>query len=122
MLADVAAQLLALLRREPARTPLLLLAPLLAALEFLIPPEFALALEIPLLWPLEAPRLIASRRLCMSRQARSDRHEYARDECQVIHSVILSSRRRLRLAYSEAAFRIMRFPMRADKHGFHCPP
>jgi hypothetical protein len=115
MLADVAAQLLALLGREAAlpRFPVLRTL-LLAALEVFIPSEFAL------LRPLETTWLITACRLCVSRQARCHRHENARDECQIIHSIILSSHKRLRLAHSEAAFRIMRFLMHADKRGFHC--
>lgn len=78
MLANIAAQLLTLLRREPARATLLLLALLLAALQFFAP-QLALLLEVALLRPLEALRLIASRRLCISRQARCHPQENARD-------------------------------------------
>ncbi|MBI4987568.1 MAG: hypothetical protein HZC23_02010 [Rhodocyclales bacterium] len=72
MLADVPAQLLALLRRKAALPALLTRhAILLAALEFLVPPEFALLL------PLKTSRMIAACRLCVSRQARHNRHENA---------------------------------------------
>jgi len=114
MLADVAAQLLAFLGREAALPRFRLFRTrLLAALEILIPPEFAL------LRPLETTWLITACRLCIGRQARCHRHENARKECPKFHAIILSSRKRLRLAPSEAAFRIMRFLMHADKHGFH---
>jgi hypothetical protein len=115
MFADVAAKLLALLGRKAAlpRFPVLRTL-LLAALEIFIPPEFAL------LRPLETMWLITACRLCIDRQARCHRHENARDECQIIHSIILSSRKRLWLAHSEAAFRTMRFLTHADEHGFHC--
>lgn len=82
MLADVAPQLLALLRREPARALFLPLALQLAALEFLAP-HFSLALELVpaqlalLLEALEAARTVAG--LSLRRKAGGQRNE---DTCK----------------------------------------
>ena len=113
MFANIAPELLAFLRGEAPPTAFVILP---AVPEFLVSPHITMALNIAvLLLTLESTGVIPAGWLCLCRQARSDRHKNARDECQVIHSVILSSRQRLRLAHSEAAFRIMRFSMHADK-------
>ena len=83
VLADVAAQLLALLRRHPLATMLALMALQLAALQVLLAPEFTLLLGIALLDSLEAARTLAG--LGLGGQACRQSGEDACEDSKAFH-------------------------------------
>ena len=83
VLADVAAQLLALLRRHPLATMLVFMALQLAALQFLLAPEFTLLLGIALLDSLEAARTLAG--LGLGGQACRQSGEDACEDSKAFH-------------------------------------